>query len=487
MNESPIRDCVAVVVAYQSWVSLDNHVDYALVELDDSGECWARKLIRKIRSWNIFSKVVLLVLEGSSCDTYRRICEEEGAELKMVPPNLYQWPRSWYPWAWNFDNLKNQTQMILAWVCWLQKSLNPQTYLLFSITGGFFSKTQILDVLSHYSRGHRAAFHNQFGSGGYVIDTEYLQTVFPANFEQMALLPTFENFSHLEQTFDDQKNRNEAFQGRVKFPMGLWSRRHWDLLQNYMEAFPEEAYDLEFNSQMIAYLSENYLEHQKDWLNTLEIVFEGDAQNWLSVDHLKDIAIQAQYFGRVTFVLDFTKAEPTEEIEKMIHAVSDKLFIVVKLPIDFPQPLLISVLRRVDYLEFNLPSELNYVESESFIDQLFYQNWTLVFEDFLQNQKPCFGLSVNIPKDSMQKIAMLNYFKDKVDFNPFLISEKVQGAGYPRTPNLKFENVLSKKMRNDFKSELGVLNFDQNGRGPDSKTVYESTLKQQLRLSNSNG
>ena len=130
----------------------------------------------------------------------------------MVPPNLYQWPRSWYPWAWNFDNLKNQTQMILAWVCWLQKSLNPQTYLLFSITGGFFSKTQILDVLSHYSRGHRAAFHNQFGSGGYVIDTEYLQTVFPANFEQMALLPTFENFSHLEQTFDDQKNRNEAFQ-----------------------------------------------------------------------------------------------------------------------------------------------------------------------------------------------------------------------------------------------------------------------------------
>ena len=60
--------------------------------------------------------------------------------------------------------------------------------------------------------------------------------------------------------------------------MGLWSRRHWDLLQNYMEAFPEEAYDLEFNSQMIAYLSENYLEHQKDWLNTLEIVFEGDAQ-----------------------------------------------------------------------------------------------------------------------------------------------------------------------------------------------------------------
>ena len=42
-----------------------------------------------------------------------------------------------------------------------------------------------------------------------------------------------------------------------------------------------------------------------------------------------------------------------------------------------------------------------------------------IFEDFLQNQKPCFGLSVNIPKDSMQKIAMLNYFKDKVDFNPF--------------------------------------------------------------------
>ena len=224
--------------------------------------------------------------------------------------------------------------MIFAWVHWFQKSLNPQTYLLFSITGGFFSKTQILDVLSHYSRGHRAAFHNQFGSGGYVIDTEYLQTVFPANFEQMALLPTFENFSHLEQTFDDPKSRNEAFQGRVKFPMGLWSRRHWDLLQNYMEAFPEEAYDLEFNSQMIAYLSENYLEHQKDWLNTLEIVFEGDAQNWLSVDHLKDIAIQAEYFGRVTFVLDFTKAEPTEEIEKMIHAVSNKLFIVVKLPIE---------------------------------------------------------------------------------------------------------------------------------------------------------
>ena len=32
-----LEDCVAVVVAYQSWVSLDNHIDYALVELDDSG------------------------------------------------------------------------------------------------------------------------------------------------------------------------------------------------------------------------------------------------------------------------------------------------------------------------------------------------------------------------------------------------------------------------------------------------------------------
>ena len=473
------NDHIAVVIAYQSWVSIDDQVDYALVELDDSGECWARKLIRKIVSWNIFKKVVVLVLEGSSCDSYRRICEEEGAEIKFVPPNLYRWPRSWYPWAWNLNNQKAVTEMILAWVCWLQKSLNPHTYLLLSITGGFFSKKQVLDVLSKYSKGHRAAFHNQLGSG-YVFDTQYIQTVFPASFEKMALLPTFENFSHLEQTFDEQDRECKEFQSRTKFPMGLWSRRHWDLLHNYSKKYPNESNKLEFNSNMIEYFSENYLEHQKGWLNSVEIVFKGDPVDWLSGKHLSDIVKQAEEFGRVTFILDFTQIKATREIEEMIDAVSRKLFIAVKLPIESPQSLLLSVMARVDYLELALPSNLNYVQSESFVTQLFYQNWTLVFEEFLRNQKPCFGLTVNIPEDSNQSMAMLEYFKNKVDFNPSLVSEKVQGDGYPRTPNLKFDNLLSKKIQNDLKSSSGILTLDHFGRGPNSVTIYESSIKQQL-------
>ena len=109
-----------------------------------------------------------------------------------------------------------------------------------------------------------------------------------------------------------------------------------------------------------------------------------------------------------------------------------------------------------------------------------------MYEEFSRNQKPCLGLRVNIPKDSRQSIAMLEYFKDKVDFNPCMVSERVQGDGYPRTPNLKFENHLSYSSEESFKSQLGGLCLNHQGQGIGSKTVYEMPIEQQLRLSNLN-
>ena len=149
----------------------------------------------------------------------------------------------------------------------------------------------------------------------------------------------------------------------------------------------------------------------------------------------------------------------------------------MRLSIECPISLLTSVLKRVDYLELNVPQNLDYCNEDALVNQLFYENWTLVYEEFSRNQKPCFGLSVNIPQDPHQKIAMLEYFKNKVDFNPCLISEKIQGDGYPRTPNIKFENRLSEKIRSQMNSEIGILVLDHSGRGPNSEAIFENFIK----------
>ncbi len=483
--KSSTNDRIAVVIAYQSWVSIDNQVDYALANMEKAGECWARKLIRKILAWELFDSVLVLVQEDSSYSMYEKICLDEGAELRVIPKNLYKWPRSWYPWAWNMDNLKCLTEVNLSWVHWIQKSFKPSTYLVLSITGGFFSKQQVTNVFAQYKQGHRAAFHNKFARGGYVVDSKYLETVYPTSFEGMALLPDFEEHSHLEQTFDDQQDRNALIEARIKLPMGLWSKRHWDIMREYVSSYPDESSHLEFNSRMVEYLENNYFVHQQKWLNSLEIIFRGHHSNWLSLEHLREISRQAEAYGRVAFVMNFLEVDSSFEIERLINAVSKNLFLAVKLPIDSSGSLLESVLKSVDYAEFSLPDNLDYCATEGFTSQLFYKNWTLIYEEALRNQKPCFGLTVNIPEDSNQGVAMLEYFKNKVDFNPCLLSERVQGDGYPRTPNIKFESQLSREFQNGLNLYTGQLILNHQGRGANSKTVYESSIEQQLKLKTS--
>ncbi len=480
--KTSVNGRVAVVIANQSWVTIDDQIDYALVDIKKSGECWARKLIRKIVNWGIFESVLVLVQEDSAYSRYKKICFEEQAELKVIPKNLYKWPRSWYPWAWNMDNLRGLTEIIMSWVHWLQKSSSPSTYFVLSIAEGFFDKDQILSVLSQHKKGHRAAFYNKFGRGGYVVDSQYLNTVYPPRFEEMALLADFEENSHLEQIFDDQVDRLGSFQARLKLPMGMWSKRHWDFICRYVENYPDESRDLEFNSSMIEYLENNYFEHQRRWLNVLEIKFRGDHSQWLSLEHLGEISRQAEDYGRVTVVMDLLEIDSFHEIERLINSVSGNLFLAIRLPIELPQPLIRSILKRVDYVDLSLPNNLDYCATEEFISKYFYKNWAFVYEEFSQNQKPCFGLTVNIPVDSNRSVAMLDYFKDKVDFNPCFSTERIQGDGYPRTPNIKFENQLSKEFQNKFKSNIGKLTLDHQGRGINCKTVYEMSIKDQLKL-----
>ncbi len=478
-------DFIAVVIANQSWVSLDNQTDYALLDLDADGECWARKLIRKIVDWGFFNRVIILCEDDSSHDVYSKICSEEGVDFKLVPKNLYQWPKIWYPWAWNFEN-RGATEIILAWVYWLQKALNPATYFVLNITGGFVRKEHMSRALNSYRPGHRAALENNLGSCGYIVDSAYLNTVYSSNYQEMALLADFKDSEHLEQTISEHGNRLASFQSRTKIPMGLWSKRHFHLLQNYCKSNPEESYTLELNSVMFDFLEKNYFLHQANWLNLIEITFSGEQSEWLCFEHLVEINKQAARYGRTTFILNFSDVDFTESAFSLIDAISKSLFLAVKIPANSSILLIKSLLARVDYLELTVPANINYLNCESFEDQLFYKNWVYIYEESSRNQKPCFGLRVNIPKDSNQSVAMLEYFKNKVDFNPCMISERIQGDGYPRTPNIKFINNLSRNFEDSLKSKLGVLSLNHQGRGVVSKTVYELPIDEQLKLITSN-
>ena len=125
-------DLIAVIIANQSWVNIDNQVDYALLDLDSEGECWTRKLIRKIVGWNFFDRVIVLHEDESFNVAYSKICSEQGVDFQLVPKELYKWPRIWYPWAWNLE-YRDKTEIILAWVYWLQEALNPATYFVLNI------------------------------------------------------------------------------------------------------------------------------------------------------------------------------------------------------------------------------------------------------------------------------------------------------------------------------------------------------------------
>ncbi|MEE2923216.1 MAG: hypothetical protein VX619_00425 [bacterium] len=477
------NDLIAVIIANQSWVNIDNQVDYALLDLDSEGECWTRKLIRKIVEWNFFDRVIVLHEDESFNVAYSKICSEQGVDFRLVPKELYKWPRIWYPWAWNLEN-RDKAEIILAWVYWLQEALNPATYFVLNITGGFVRKEHMSKALDSYKSGHRAALQNDFGRCGYLVDSTYLNTVYSTNYKNMALLADFEDHQHLEQTISDHGPRIEAFQSRLKMPMGLWSKRYFDFLQKYCNKYPEEALTLELNSKMLHFFERNYFLHQSKWLNFLEIILTGDHSNWLSCDHLIEICRQAERYGRVTIILNFHNNSCSEELLNLIDAVSRNLFLAVKISAESPNLLIKSLFNRVDYLELGLPENIDYLNYEYFESKLFYQNWVSAYEQFSRNQKPCLGIRVNIPKDSRQSIAMLEYFKDKVDFNPCMVSERVQGDGYPRTPNLKFENHLSYSFEESFKSQLGGLCLNHQGQGIGSKTVYEMPIEQQLRLSN---
>lgn len=476
------NDLIAVIIAKQSWVSLDNQTDFALIDIDQEGECWARKLIRKIVGWELFDHVIVLHEDESLNISYSKICTEQGVDFRLVPKGLYKWPRTWYPWAWNLEN-KGKTEIILAWLYWLQEKLNPATYFVLNITGGFVRKAHLTKALNSYKPGYRAALQNELGRCGYLVDSNYLNTVYSSNYRNMALLSDFQDYQHLEQIISDSDSRKELFQSRMKIPMGLWSQRHFDLLQNYCKKNPEESLTLDLNSKLFNFLMSNYFSHQSKWLNLLEIKFSSDQSDWLSREHLIEICRQAEHYGRVTFVLNFNEGVYTEELLNLIDSVSPNLFRAIKMPATSSASLIKSVMSRASYLELSFSENIDYTDCRNFRNQLFHQNWVLAYEESLRNEYPCFGLRINIPKDPKQRTAMLTYFKDKVDFNPCMISEKIQGDGYPRTPNIKFENHLSQSFQDSFKFKHGVLSLNHKGQGVQSKTVYDLSIEEQLRLS----
>ena len=473
---------IAVIIANQSWVSIDNQTDYALLDLNADGECWARKLIRKIKGWQFFDRIIVLYEDEVTQATYSKICSDQGVDFQLVPAGLYKWPRIWYPWAWNFQ-AKGIPEIILAWVHWLQMSLNPATYFVLNISDGFIRKEHLSRALLSYKKGHRAALQNEFGRCGYIVDSIYLNTVYSSNYERMALLADFEDYQHLEQIIIDHGSRIAAFQSRMKIPMGLWNRRYFNLIQNYCKRHPEEVQTLELNSKMFSFLESNYFLHQSEWLNFLEIRFIASQSEWLSYEHLAEVSRQAENYGRVTFVLDFNHVNSTDGILHLLNAISQNLFLAVKIPAQSPVSLIKSLLTRVDYLELSLARNIDYLNCVNFENQLFYQNWIFAYEESLRNQKPCFGLSINIPEDPRQSIAMLDYFKDRLDFNPCMHSERIQGDGYPRTPNLNFQSHLSFGIEESVKSNLGGLFLNHQGQGVQSKTVYELSIEKQLKSS----
>ena len=84
------NDLIAVIIANQSWVSIDNQVDYALLDLDSEGECWTRKLIRKIVQWDFFDRVIVLHEDESFDAAYSKICSEQGVDFRLVPKRIIQ-------------------------------------------------------------------------------------------------------------------------------------------------------------------------------------------------------------------------------------------------------------------------------------------------------------------------------------------------------------------------------------------------------------
>ena len=470
----------AVVVAHQSRVHINGETDYAIMDIDAEGECWARKLIRKLVSWRLFNRVILLLEEGDPVDSYDQICEEEGAQLVKVPRGLFIWPRSWYQWAWNSSIGFSQTDTPMGWIHWLQRDQAPSTYFVLNVAGGLLCKTQMRQALKEYRRGYKAILCNKLEYSGYLIDSYYLNDLYAQKFEGLPLICDLPEGQDRTQTLSFTEDKKLSYQSRVSFPLGLWTSRYFDLLKLYLEKYPQESKFTESNKFMIDYMSEKYVEHGQNWLHNIEIQFSGDSSSWIDAIHFDEICNQAQHYGRLNLCLDFRGVADSSHIYNWLSDVSTELFLMLRVSADVDQSLLDLALSKADYLELELPKKIDFRSPQKLTSDTSFGNWIRSFEYFNSHQRPLLGVSCNIPSKSSEAVAMIEFMKDRVEYNPVIAVERLQGAEFPRAHVIKYNSDLGFEMDASMLHEASLMRLNSLGQSDLGMTVYEMPLKDQF-------
>lgn len=470
----------AVVVAHQSWVHINGEIDYAIMDIDAESECWARKLIRKLVSWELFKRVIILLEEGDPVNSYDQICEEEGAQLVIVPRGLFIWPRSWYQWAWNHRIGFSQTDTPMSWVHWLQRDQAPSTYFVLNVTGGFLCENQIKLALKEYRRGYKAILCNKLEYSGYLVDSYYLNDLYAEKFEGLPLVCDFPGGVDRTQTISFSEDKKLCYDTRISFPLGLWTKRHFDLLKLYLQKYPEESKFPESNKLMIDYISKNYAKHSQNWLQSLEIRFSGSGSSWIDNAHFNEVCYQAKCYGRPSLCLDFRDVLESSDIQSWLQGVSTELFLMMRISAEVDLSVLDLALSKADYLEFEFPTGIDFRDSQKLNTESSISNWIRAFEYFNSNHKPLLGLSLNIPSKSEEAVAMIEFMKDRREYNPVISEERLQGAEFPRAHVVKYHSKLSRDMDASMLHEVSLMRFNAMGQSDLGMTVYEMSLRDQF-------